>query len=500
MESVRLVVKPAASRLISKVSRLLTEEGTAAYLVGGFVRDILLGRDTADIDIAIAGDATGVARRMAAALGGKYIPLDEQNGVYRVVPPDSKWQIDFTRLEGDIRHDLRRRDFTINAMALALDNRGGPVTAEGLIDPCQGLEDLRRRELKAVRDGAFRADAARLLRAVRIAAELDFDIESSTESLITRDAGLITGVAGERTREELLRILAISGAGGRLIYLDNLGLLTALIPEMARARGVAQPVEHTWDVFEHSIQTVGATEFLLREGPWEYGIEEVLATVPWSLKLSEHFDESISSGSTRRTLLKLAALFHDIAKPQTKSTEADGRVRFLGHPTEGATAASIILERMRFSNREIKLVELLVRYHLRPTQMSQEGLPTARAIYRFFRDTGEVGTDVLFLSLADHLAARGPQLDLTEWQRHTAVTGHVLAEREAAVLSPHLAPLLDGHEIMKALGISPGPKVGKLLEAVKEAQASGEISDRQGALNYAKQRLADANISENEGV
>ena len=487
-----LFIKPDTSRLLTSISRFLAEEGIPSYLVGGFVRDMLLGRDTADIDIALAADALAVAPGVAAALNGKYIPLDKENGVGRVVLPINKWYIDFTTLQGDIEQDLARRDFTIDAMAIQLDKKVEiTLSAERLIDPFNGREDLRRGVVRAVSETAFEADAARLIRAVRIAAELDFSIDSDTEALIRRDCQLITGVAGERIREELLRLLAIPGAGPRLAYLDELGVLTALIPEMLPARGVDQPKVHVWDVFDHSIQTVAAVEFVLREGDWEYAGEEVLSTVPWSADLKQHFDREISSGSTRRSMLKLAALLHDIAKPQTRIIDDDGRARFLGHPQEGAITAAGSLERLRFSNKEIKLVELLVRYHLRPAQMSHEDFPTRRAIYRYFRDTGEAGIDLLFLCLADHLATRGSYLDLAQWQEHTQMTEYVLTkhlEEEDLSVPPKL---IDGHDVMKTFGLNPGPAVGEILEALRETQAAGEVTTRQQALDYVKHLLSN---------
>jgi len=490
MEDLRLVVKPEASRLLTKISRFLTEKGIPVYLVGGFVRDMLLGRDTADIDIAVAADALSVAREVAGALNGKYIPLDEKNGVGRVVLTDNRWQIDFTTLKGDIEQDLARRDFTINAIAIELDNKfDAVISTDKLVDPFNGREDIRRKVVRAVSETIFVEDSARLIRAVRLAAELGFSIDSETERLIHRDKRLIKDVAGERIREELLRLLSLPGAGQRLAHLDKLGLLTALIPELVPARGVDQPRVHVWDVFDHSVQTVAALEFLLREATWEYAGEEILAPVPWSAGLSRHFDQEISSGSTRRSLLKLAALLHDIAKPQTKTLDDDGRARFLGHQQEGAATADTIMERLRFSNREIKLVELLVTYHMRPTQMSHEGVPTSRAIYRYFRDTGEAGIDLLFLCLADHLATRGPSLDLRQWQEHTQMTEYVLArhfEEESLSAPPRL---IDGHDVINVFRLSPGPKIGELLEALREAQAAGEVTTRQQALDYIKHLL-----------
>jgi poly(A) polymerase len=154
--------------------------------------------------------------------------------------------------------------------------------------------------------------------------------------------------------------------------------------------------------------------------------------------------------------------------------------------------AAAILERLRFSNREIQLVELLVKYHLRPTQMSNEGIPTHRAIYRFFRDTGEAGIDLLFLCLADHLATRGPSLDLRGWQEHGRMTEYVLARHfeEESLSAP--IKLIDGHDVMKTFGLSPGPRVGELLEALREAQASGEVTTREQAIHYVEQLLTDS--------
>jgi poly(A) polymerase len=478
------IIKSAASRLLARINRHLAEEGITAYLVGGFVRDTLIGRNTDDIDIAVAADSLATASTMATALGGKYVPLDEENGVGRVVLQDTKWHVDFTTLQGDIGQDMARRDFTIDAMALELNQgKATGLDIRNLIDPFHGRDDLRWGIIRAVGPSVFASDAVRLLRAVRLAAELGFSIDNATEALIRQNHRLIAEVPGERVREELLRLLALPGAGPRLAYLDELGLLTTLIPELAPARGVDQPRMHIWDVFEHSIQTVATVEFLLREGPWEYADRDVLDAVPWSALLQGHFDEEISHGSTRRSLLKLAALLHDIAKPGTKTIE-EGRARFLGHPQEGAAAAAAIMERLRFSHREIQLVALLVKYHLRPTQMTNEGNPTPRAIYRYFRDTAGAGIDLLFLSLADHLAARGPALDKRQWREHVRITDHVLKRHfeEPGLSRP--PKLLDGHDIMKAYGLAPGPRIGKLLEALKEAQAAGEVTDREGALRY----------------
>jgi len=495
-KDLKLVIKPRALSLLTKVGNLLAEQNVPAYLVGGFVRDALLGRDTADIDIAVASDALEIAPRVATALGGKYVLLDEVNRVGRVVVADDgtpltggRWELDLSTFEGSVEQDLARRDFTIDAIAIDLSRLAKDYTDVRLVDPFNGWNDLDQGVIRVVAETAFESDAVRLLRAVRLAAELSFSIDSQTEALLRRYSCLMANVAGERVREELLRLLAISQAEYFLPYLDELGLLTAMIPEMAEMKGVTQPREHFWNVFDHSIQTVAAVDFVLRRGAWQYAGEEVLAATPWSAVLADYFDLKVSSGSTRRLLLKLAALLHDVAKPQTRAVDAAGRTRFLGHAKEGAAKAVNILQRLRFSAKEVRLVELMVRHHLRPVQMSHNGYPSRRAMYRYFRDTADAGIDILFLSLADHLATRGPHLNLAHWRNHTQLVEYVLAQhfQEEALVAP--PKLVNGHDLINIFGMRPGPRIGQLLEAVREAQASGEVATREEALSYIRERL-----------
>lgn len=491
------IIDNGARSLLGAVGNILDEQAVQAHLVGGFVRDVLLHRRTADIDIAVASDALEVARVVSGALGGRFVTLDEENGVARIVlagggkfADENQWQIDFSTYRGSIEEDLARRDFTVNAMAVGLNQITTTNRAVRLVDPFGGREDVTSGVIRSISEAAFESDAVRLLRAVRLAAELDFSIDSVTAAQIQHHANLITGVAGERIREELLRLLAVHGSGRFLVYLDNLGLLTALIPELAAARGVEQPREHFWDIFRHSLKTVLAVDFLLREGSWEYGDNGLQATVPWSSDITAHFGLEVSNGSTGRSLLKLAALLHDIAKPQTRSIDENGRMRFLGHAREGASVAAGVLERLRFSNREIKFVEAIVLHHLRPMQMSHGDLPTRRAVYRYFRDTGDAAIEILFLSMADHLATRGPHLEMTGWQEHVNIVEYVLAQRTEQESQPQPAKLIDGHDLINVFGMSPGIRLGRLLEAVREARATGEVTTRQEALDFVRDQLS----------
>jgi poly(A) polymerase len=491
---VKIAIEAAALSIVNRVSDFLSGQKVKAYLVGGFIRDALMGRGTADIDIALAADALAITPGLAAALEGKFVPLDKQRRICRVVvadeeaPSGGRWQLDFTSFEDSLEQDLGRRDFSIDAIALDLAEVGAKDPTP--IDPFNGRGDIKAKLIRAVSPNAFEADPARLLRAARLAAELGFSLEAKTEALVKSQCHLISNVAGERLREELLRLMAVPHPERFLLHLDELGLLTALFPELEATKGVEQPKEHVWNVFEHSLQTVIALDFILRQGDWPYGGDKVLAAVPWSERLAEHFNQEVGGGSHRRELLKLAALLHDIAKPETKAVGEDGRTHFFGHDKLGGAAAAERLAQLRFSGKEAKLVETVINYHMRPGQMSQQGLPTRRAIYRYFRDTEEAGIDILFLSLADHLATRGPRLDIEGWQEHAGMVEYVIAKHFEQESLAEPVRLVDGHDLINIFGLEPGPRLGEILEAVREAQASGELGNREEALDYIRQRLA----------
>ncbi len=492
----KLFLEQKEASLLTKVSVFLSQENIDSYLVGGYVRDTLLGRPTRDVDIAVDALAPEAAKKVAAALKAKYVLLDKVNEIARVVliegdpAQGNRWHLDFSTIRGGIESNLSHRDFTINAMAVNLKEleEGHPQ----LIDPFQGKRDLDRGLIRAVSETAFEEDPARLLRAVRLAAEYGFNIEERTETLIQSQSQLICQVAGERVREELCRLLSARNTAYFLYYLDHLGLLTAIFPELAPTKGVEQPIEHFWDVFHHSVETVASVERLLST---EGDEDEVLNLVPRSPTFRQHFEEEVSGGVTRSALLKLAALLHDIAKPQTRSLEPNGRARFLGHTKEGAIMAGSILQRLRFSTRETKMVQKMIESHLRLWQMGGEGKPTSRAIYRFFRDTGDASMDIVFLTLADFLATQGPNLDREEWGQHCQLIDYILSqqEREKEKVTPE--KLIDGHDLINVFGLEPGPKIGELLEAVREAQGIGEVTTREEALALARRQLAQGKPS-----
>ena len=476
--------------LVVKVNDLLRHMNVRVFVVGGWVRDSIMKKQSRDIDFVVTGDGLEAARQVAEALKGKFVLLDSANRVGRVVLVGDSLStrenrtLDFASIAGEtIEEDLHRRDFTIDA--IAVNPAATPEGTVEIIDPCHGLDDLEKGIVRATSKTVFSDDPVRLLRAVRLASQMGFHIEPDTEAMIRRDAGLVYQSSGERIREELVLLLSIPGSGRSLTYLDELGLLTSIIPELETTREAEQPQEHQWKVLKHSLETAKAFDFLLRENNWEYTNETVLQTVPWTDENSEYFKTGAGYQSTRGAMFRLAAVLHDNAKPQTRTVEPEGKVRFLGHAQQGAEIARSIMERLRFSTREIKLVTTAVKHHLRPTQMGWPELPTRRAVYRYFRDTGEASTGVLYLSLADHLATRGPALDIDNWRIHTRITEYILAQ-EKELPSPKQM-LIDGYDIMNKFGLNPGRRVGELLEIVHEAQASGQITTKDEALVLLKE-------------
>jgi poly(A) polymerase len=455
------------------------------YLVGGFLRDCLVGRAAADLDIAVSADAAAAAEKLAEHLKGHDFPLDEERGQFRVVLPGDHAirYVDVTTLRGSVQEDLDLRDFTIDAIAAALLPDG---SAGELIDPFDGVRDLESRQVRLVSDHAFTDDPLRLLRAVRLAVELEFEIETSTAGAVRSQRERLKEAAAERQRDELCRILATPRSGQGLRLMDDLGLLDALVPEISAARGVSQPKEHYWDVFDHSLETVAALDAMLHEdggNQWQKvggPFREILGWYP----LRAYFSAS-AGGQSRLVLTKLAALLHDVAKPETKGPDKNGRIRFLGHADIGAETARRVSRRLRFGRRESEYVSQLVEEHLRPTQLSNGGVPTNRAIFRFFRDLGESAPGCLVLSLADAAAAVGPRLTSDRWRGYVAYISHVLERRKEQEEMLPARHKLTGNTIMSALAIGPGPLVGEIQRAVDEAAATGEVETEEEALAFA---------------
>ncbi|MDP9236456.1 MAG: HD domain-containing protein [Chloroflexota bacterium] len=480
---------PALGALIDAIVASGNGTDPRAYVVGGTVRDVLMGREAHDLDLAVEGDAVAWARRLAEQLAGHFVLLDEVQAVARVVLDGGAVRhVDVARLQGSVEQDMRRRDLTIDALAVPLGNAA-------VIDVCGGVRDIAARVVRMNGTEVFDEDPLRLLRAARIASELEFEIEAGTAAAIRERAARVNEAAAERRRDELARIFSLDRAYPALRLLDGLGLLDALLPELTAGRGVTQPERfHAYDVFEHNIRAVEAMDTMLAPATDAGSMWRTLwETFAWCEgELRAYLAEEMSEGRGRAGLLKLAALLHDVAKPETRTEDADGRVRFFGHADAGAETARRIMRRLRFSSRESAFVSLLVAEHLRPVQLAEVGhVPTRRALYRFYRDLGDAAPEVLLLALADAAAARGAKMTQDEWSRQVRYMNSLLVrskEEEGIVDSPRL---LTGHDIMSEFGLSQGTAVGKALEALLEAQGAGELHDREGALAFVRRLLGE---------
>ena len=481
--------------LVHTLGKYFASQGVEAYLVGGAIRDALLGRPTNDVDLAVAGDARPIGSRLASMLRGRLVPLDEARQIVRVVVPGPEGAsfLDLKSLGNGILDDLRQRDFTVDAMALPLAGEPSGWSQGMVVDPFGGMQDLRAGVIRCVALSVFRADPARLLRGPRLAAQLGFDIDVDTERQIRNDAHLVATVAAERVRDEFLKLLAQPDATASLRKLDGLGLLGQVIPELEEARGVSQPKEHYWDVFYHMVETPGQVERVaLEKRPGEGFAEDM---VPRFDAMREHFGEEFSDGHTRLTLVKLAGLLHDIAKPATRTVEPSGRIRFLDHHTQGAETSARALKRLRLSRRGVEHVRLMVQHHLRPGQLAhRDELPTPRAVYRYYRDVGGAAIDTLYLNMADYLAARGQNLGRQEWSERCRVIEHILTRGGEQQAPESLPKLVTGHDIMDSLSLDPGPRIGELLDIVSEAQATGEVSTHEEALQLVKANLDSGGV------
>ena len=475
--------------LVVPIRTLFASKGVEAFLVGGVVRDAFLGRRSTDIDVVADCNPHEIGADLARHVGGSSFPMDAARGIVRVVvhADEGPSFVDITRLDGDLLDDLGRRDFTLDAMAVSLVDEwsnGGPRT----IDPWGGTSDLRAGIVRALGPSIFESDPVRLMRAPRLAAQLGLRIEENTANWIRLNSHLLGTVAPERVREELLKLLAESKATQSLRLLHDLALLCNVIPELAASQGVTQPREHYWNVFDHSLETVGQLERVT--GNHEHDEGFVLEMVPRLDSLDDHLSQLVGDGHTRLTFLKLAGLLHDIAKPATKTVEETGRIRFLGHQEQGAEIAEQVLRRLRVGRKGTDLIRRIVQNHLRPSQMAQgEEMPTSRAIFRYYRDLGDAAIDTLYLSMADHLAARGPALERQEWSRRCAVIGHVLAAGLTREDREPVPKLVNGHMLMNAFSLEPGPQVGALLGLVEEAQGSGEVETAEEALELVRSSL-----------
>jgi tRNA nucleotidyltransferase/poly(A) polymerase len=451
-------------------------EAPEAWVVGGAVRDAALGEEVADLDLAVAGDPGPPARAIASALGDHAFELSPEFRTWRVVSRLRGYQVDVTALRGaGIEADLAERDFTVGAVAVPLG--GGEA-----IDPHGGLADLDRRLLRAVGERSFVADPLRLLRAARLAAQLGLAVDPGTAELARQAAGRAAEPAGERQLAELRQLLGGPEPLRGLDLLDELGLTAVVLPEVEGLRGVEQGPNHHLDVHDHTIAVLEHALEVERDLDRFAGerAEEVAAL------LAEPLADEVSRG----TALRFGALFHDIAKPATRS-EQGGFVGFRGHDREGVAVIAGICSRLRASRRLTAHLQALTLHHLRLGFLIPEAPLPARRVHEYLRATEPVAVDVTLLTVADRLSARGagPLASPEMVEAHLDLAREMIAAALDWRRDGPPTPLLQGDELAREVGLEPGPRLGEALAELEAAQYAGEVTDRAAAVEHARNWL-----------
>lgn len=461
----------ASSRALQELLDLARSRQAEVFLVGGTVRELILGGRTPDLDLAVSRNTLELARDLAAALGGTYVLLDEQERTARVVAGDDI--LDLAEFRGPtLVEDLKGRDFTINAVALDLAALLAGRTGE-LIDPCGGLADLTAGLVRMVARGNLAYDPLRLLRAYRFAATHGFEVTPETEAAIQDLAPNLSRVAGERLHYELFQLLPARRAAAVLRQLDRVGLLARIFPEIADMKGVHQNGYHHLDVFEHSLETVARLEEVLA-APAGFFTDNLAAAI-----------REKAAVPVQAALLKVAALFHDVGKPQVQERRVNpDRYTFYYHERVGVEIFQRAARRLRFSQVQTRAVTHYITWHMRPFLLLPlfiRGELTARAMGRLVKAAKGELAGCFALAMADSLAGQGPQKPPDSDQRLADLAEAAWSfyqERFAPVQPPRL---ITGDDLC-ALGLSPGPEFRRLLAAVEEARWEGEISTREEAL------------------
>ena len=454
------------------------------YLVGGTVRDLLLGRLAADLDLTVCCHARAWARELANSCGGTFVELGRDEDAARVVYQGES--IDFSSFRAGavtIDQELELRDLRINAMAVALDplladHQCSPDTRLALIDPLGGREDLVRRRIRLCAPRAILDDPLRLVRVFRFAASLDFTIDQETLVQVRSRADRIERVAVERVSHELDLIMATPRAHAAFAAMAETGLLFEIIPELLPGVGMEQPASHHLDVFAHLLEALAQMETILAHPDNLYpGRDEIHA---W-LASEQH-----------RRQVKWAALLHDVGKPATYGINEDkgGRITFYYHDHRGADMVREIGARLRWPLEDSDQISHLVRLHMRPFFLAndqRQGRLTLKACLRLVREAGEALPGLFLVAMADALAGKGEGSPEQMEQELAQLYGRLVQVWQERVQPVQNAkPLLTGHDLMDELGLQPGPFMGEILTRLQHARMEGRIATRSEALALAE--------------
>lgn len=467
--------------VVARILQLSKELNVEIYLVGGTIRDLLLNRETKDLDLVVVDHNRIFAEKAADILGGTFVELDSDREVYRVVLKD-KTLLDFSKMRGNtIEEDLYGRDFTINAMAYSLE-KGWPLNKEAIIDPFEGRKDLNNKIIRHMQEKVFQEDPLRMIRAPRFMCQLDFDLDKETKELIKGHSHLITNVAGERIAEELFKILDESKTYYYFNLMDKqLNLLEKVFPEIIEMKEIGECKYHVLDSWTHSIYTMKVVEsYIYAHGFFEDHIREAY---------EKHTSEMIAGNHSRLHLLKLGALFHDVGKPSARKVDAKGRVRFRGHEITGAELAKEYGNKLKLSVKEKELLYKYVALHMWPLVLYKKNDVSGKSLYQMFNETGKETLDILLIALADIVATRrvlDPKEEMGMFKVHIEYIANNYLTRYKPI--ENISKIIKGREIMEALDIPEGVTVGEILEEVRKAIYFGEIGpSKEAVLAYIKE-------------
>jgi poly(A) polymerase len=471
---------PRVRTILTAIAELAQE----SYVVGGTVRDLLVGRSNRkDLDVAVKGDGFQIARQAADRIErvATFVPLDSEHGTGRIVfrdePPVT---VDVTSFRAStLSEDLRARDFTINAMAVAThDFLVG--RRDYVIDPTGGKTDLRARKIRACSSSSFQDDPVRILRAFRFMASLEFEICQSTLEAMPSAIGELLSTAPERIRDELIATLAAESSSPALRKMDTCGVLETLFPELQPMIGCAQNEYHHLDVWGHSLETVHRLELLLAGEARKFGGLSPL--------IESYCRQEPVKDRPRRGLLKLAAIFHDSGKPVSRFVDSRGKTRFFGHERVSQQIFDKVGRRLKLASREIAFIGEIIAGHMRPSIFTGKEV-SLRAIHRMHTKYQSNVTGLLLLFLADLEASRGPARRLEAYALAWNQILRAMAVCLEAETAP-LKPLLTGRDLISEFLMSPGPLLGRILTKLMELQAAGEITTRGDAIEAARKLLA----------
>jgi poly(A) polymerase len=467
-------------QLLASLLQIGDNLNLSVYLVGGAVRDSLLGEEVNDFDFLVSDSVRDLAVAFAKEIDGRMFTLDEERKIYRVVGRGdlASCRFDFAYSpQSSLKSNLAKRDFTINAMALPLADSLLSDWKAKIIDPLGGRKDLDNRVLRAVSDSVFNDDPLRLIRAARFALKYGLKISKETLELVDCLEGIdVRRVAPERVRDEFMQILSLPNSYRVVVCLDReLRCLDLFFPEIKGMKGVEQGPYHNFDVWEHCLETLRHFENNVQNLGLDFS--------QCCQGLRDYINSQSVGGYSLLPLLKFVCLFHDLGKPRVMKRER-GRVSFIGHEVAGGRAIADLGERLRFSRKEIKLLSLFVSSHMRPLGLAKAGGVTKKAVHRFYRDLGDNGLGVLLISLADKQSTGGPLTTESFLNCFRSMVEQMMVlylTRREEILPP---PLLTSVDLKKEIGISPGPIYRQILRELGERQVTCQIKERQEALEW----------------